>query len=73
MPRAHKYVIDNNFAGHGVILCAACNEPLRDHPLTRRCEHMGEGRMTAPPRHSRRGEPGLTNRPPPSEHGLRAG
>lgn len=49
---------DPGFRGRGVIMCAGCGQPLRDHVLTAPCpELMGEDLSNPGPRKQRRDAP----------------
>lgn len=40
--------------GRGILLCTACGEPYRDHPLTEQCKALNGIRITAPSSRKRR-------------------
>jgi len=49
---------DNTFQGRGVMLCAVCGEPLRDHRLAHPCPTLGLNTfyVESPPRYRPKAE-----------------
>lgn len=46
--------VDNSDTGRGILLCTACGEPYRDHPLTEPCKALAGIRLTLPAGKQRR-------------------
>lgn len=57
--RSGDHYGDDEYAGRGVIKCAICGDPLRDHSMTEVCPALqlrADERLTAPSHRSRRKE-----------------